>query len=599
MRRFLWQPEGIKPIIADMGLSGAHLLSRLRQMIIAEAEAQRNELERQWSRPLSERVVKGWAIEGLKVTRYEGRNLYLSCETNESRFREGDLVLIHRGDPHNEEQALHCEILYDGETNLELSLIRGNETLLNAYPSGWVLDQDIFDASPFYLDALNLAGDTLRGREIIIPLLQGKIHPKLDYARYERACKDLETTNLNDSQIEAIAHAYATDLYHLIQGPPGSGKTLMLAHLAKLLVRDGLRVLITALTHRAIENALNKVVQVDPAIAVCKIGPQRVMEDLSVPNFEYFEQSPFAEISGGYVIGATPFAHQTRRLSEVEFDVVLFDEASQITLPLAIMGMLAGTKYIFIGDENQLPPVTVFSSEEIARCSIFSFLRGRGQDTMLEITYRLNDELTAWPSQTFYQNRLKPSETAAPRRLSLSPEETRWDFVLDPSTPAVFLDLRLTNTTVRNRTEAEVVTELTLSLLMKGIAPDEIGVVVPYRAQSRLIRSLFRQIIGEEEIVKKLVVDTVERMQGQEREVVMLSFTTSNPFFAAQVADFLLQPQRLNVAVTRPRTKLILLGSYRLLDVEQVDPAYQEAVKLLRSLLASCRTIVLPSGYLV
>jgi DNA replication ATP-dependent helicase Dna2 len=134
---------------------------------------------------------------------------------------------------------------------------------------------------------------------------------------------------------------------------------------------------------------------------------------------------------------------------------------------------------------------------------------------------------------------------------------------------------------------------------MKGIAPDEIGVVVPYRAQSRLIRSLFRQIIGEEEIVKKLVVDTVERMQGQEREVVMLSFTTSNPFFAAQVADFLLQPQRLNVAVTRPRTKLILLGSYRLLDVEQVDPAYQEAVKLLRSLLASCRTIVLPSGYLV
>ena len=87
--------------------------------------------------------------------------------------------------------------------------------------------------------------------------------------------------------------------------------------------------------------------------------------------------------------------------------MVLFDEASQITLPLAIMGMLAGSKYIFIGDENQLPPVTVFSDHEAAQKSIFAFLAGRGNETMLNITYRLNEPLTAWPSRTFYRQRIE------------------------------------------------------------------------------------------------------------------------------------------------------------------------------------------------
>ncbi len=274
-----------------------------------------------------------------------------------------------------------------------------------------------------------------------MPLLQSTLTPKIDYARYERAKETLNDTGLNESQVESVAMSYATDVLHLIQGPPGTGKTLMLAHLAKLLVQDGLRVFVTALTHRAIHNALNKIPKVDANIPVCKIGEERHAGDLQVPNFETFDQSRFGENKGGYVVGATPFALQSKRLANVEFDVVLFDEASQITLPLAIMGMLAGSKYIFIGDENQLPPVTVFSAPDTKQISIFDYLSGRGNETMLNITYRLNDVLTDWPSRTFYRNELKPSQEAAHRRLHLSPEATRWDFVLDPEAPAVFLDL--------------------------------------------------------------------------------------------------------------------------------------------------------------
>jgi DNA replication ATP-dependent helicase Dna2 len=575
----------------------ADFLQRLRKFVQDEADAQRQTLERQWSRSLQERVARGWAIEGLRITGFKNGIARLTCATNDSRFREGDLVILHRGEP-RDENVLHFDLQYDGETELEASLIRGNEVFLMANTDGWIMDQDWFDASPFYLDALNTAADSRLGRSIILPLLQGALEPRIDYARYERAREALENSGLNESQIESVALSYAADLLHLIQGPPGTGKTLMLAHLARLFVQDGRRVFVTALTHRAIHNALNKIPVVDADIPVCKIGEPRHAGDLNVPNHATFDDSRFGELSGGYVIGATPFALQSQRLANVEFDVVLFDEASQITLPLAIMGMLAGGKYIFIGDENQLPPVTVFSAQEASQVSIFAYLAGRGHETMLEITYRLNDTLAEWPSRTFYRNQLKPSLEAAARRLNLSLEATRWDFVLDPASPAVFLDLCHQNTSVRSRIEAEVVLELVFSLLMREVSPDEIGVVVPYRAQSRLIRSLLRRNLMDEEVSKRLVVDTVERMQGQEREVVLVSFATASPKFAAQVADFLFQPQRLNVAVTRARSKLILVGSHHMLAADRYDPAHKESLEMLRDLIAGCRQLTVPSGIL-
>ncbi|HSG45345.1 MAG TPA: AAA domain-containing protein [Anaerolineales bacterium] len=572
-------------------------LHRLRKFVQDEAETQFQALTRQWSHPLQERVARGWAIEGLHVTHFQNGIVRLTCATNDSRFREGDLVVLHCSNP-QDENAQHCELQYDGETELEISLIRGNEHFLSQQPDSWIMDQDWFDSSPFYLSALDTVADSQLGRSTILPLIQGSLTPKIDYARFERSREMLSGSGLNESQVEAVAMSYATDLLHLIQGPPGTGKTLMLAHLARLLVGDGRRVFVSALTHRAIHNALNKIPQVDEDIPVCKIGEERLTGDLQVPNFNNFSASRFGEINGGYVIGATPFALQTSRLANVEFDVVLFDEASQITLPLAIMGMLAGNKYIFIGDENQLPPVVAFSAEEAAQTSIFAYLAGRGNETMLNITYRLNNILTDWPNRTFYRNELRPSDEAAARRLNLSPEATPWDFVLAPESPAVFLDLCHQNTTVRSRIEAEVVVELILSLLMREVLPEEIGVVVPYRAQSRLIRSLLRRNLMDDEIIQKLVVDTVERMQGQERDVVLVSFATASSKFAAQVADFLFQPQRLNVAVTRPRTKLILVGSHHMLDADHYDPNQAKTMDLLRDLIGSCLHLTVPNGNL-
>ena len=574
------------------------LLDRLKHHVLSEAKAQKDAITAQWSRPLSTRVARGWAIEGAAITGYQHPLVKLHCQTNNSRFREGDLLVLHRGDPQGPE-ALHLDLEYDGETELEANLVEGNELYLSTYASGWIIDQDILDLSPIYLNALNTVADSLRGRSVILPLLQGKRQSTIDYARYERIVDTLAGSGLNSSQVEAVALAYAADLLHLIQGPPGTGKTLALAHLAKLLAEDGQRVLVTGLTHRSINNALNKILQLDRLLLACKIGDRHRVEDFTGDSFESFAESHFGDISGGYVVGATPFALFSDRLANVEFDVVLFDEASQITLPLAIMGMLGGDKYIFFGDENQLPPVSMFSTESTAQYSIFNYLTGRGDETMLNITYRLNDVLVDWPNKTFYQGQLHPSPESANRRLNLSKDHTPWDFVLDPSSPAVFLDLCHRNTTVRSRNEADTVVEIILALLSHEVPPEEIGVVVPYRAQSRLIRSLLRYHIRDEAVYSQLTVDTVERMQGQEREVVLVSFATSSLAFAIQVADFLFQPQRLNVAVTRPRTKLILVGSHQMLAPESsMDEAHGEMFALLRSLINSCKTITLPEGRL-
>ena len=568
------------------------LLQRLREFIQSEFATQHANLERQWALPLGERVAHGYAIEGLKVESIEKRTIRLSCQTNESRFREGDFLVLHRGNPVGIESA-QVMIEYDDETLMEVALQGGNPFFLRDQPDGWIADESMLDLRHFHLDALDEVADTIRGREIILPMLSGERVPKLDVARYDRAKSDTQKIGVNSSQIESISQAYATDLYHLIQGPPGTGKTFVLANLVQMLVADGERVLVSGLTHRAINNALNKIYLVDSALPVCKIGLESRAGDLKVKNYENFILSGFDQLTGGYAVGATPFALRSNRLSGIEFDVIIFDESSQITLPLAIMGMLAGQKYIFIGDEHQLPPVTSLKGKGLGNTSIFGFLSGRSAETMLNTTYRMNDVLSRWSSREFYDNLLVSHESVAGRRLKLKQTNGIWDHALDPDEPAIFLDLHHRGNTTRSQKEADVVAELIEALLFAQVPASQIGVVVPYRAQGRKIRNLLRQILQNEETAREIIVDTVERMQGQEREVVLVSLTTSSPGFASQLAEFFFQPQRLNVAVTRPRTKLIIVGSSVVLEAEPTDANQQDWVELMRSLLDNCKTFSL------
>jgi len=582
-----------------MSTAAADLLQRLETLVRQESGYQREHLERQWSLPLGERVRRGYALEGLSyvgVSEHTG-NLVFKCMANNARFREGDYLFLHKSHPLLE-PIIEVTLEVDDEQRLEFSLGRGNLVRIWDEPHDWIADEGYMDLIGYYLNALAEVADRHVGRERILPLLLDEIGPQLDFSAYERGWSAATEVGLNESQAEALGQAYSTDLAYLIQGPPGTGKTLVLAHLVRLLAEEGERVLVTALTHRAIHNALDKVAKVAPDLPVCKIGPGARADGLAVDNFETFTQSQFEKIPAGYVIGATPFATRTERLSKVEFDTIVFDEASQITLPLAIMGMLAGKRYIFIGDDRQLPPVIPYRQEDLplARTSIFGFLAGRGYETMLTDTYRMNDALTAWPSRTFYGNRLRPAPGIGERRLQLAPVDDLWQPILDPAHPAVFVDLAGSNTTVRSHREADIIVDLVMTLLRAGIDPLEIGVIAPYRAQGREIRNRLRRDINDRNARRELIIDTVERMQGQEREVILFSMTTASPSFAADLASFFFQEQRLNVTITRPRTKLIIVGSSAVLNAQPDAPEQQAAVALFRDLLQQCTLRFAPYG---
>jgi DNA replication ATP-dependent helicase Dna2 len=112
--------------------------------------------------------------------------------------------------------------------------------------------------------------------------------------------------------------------------------------------------------------------------------------------------------------------------------------------------------------------------------------------------------------------------------------------------------------------EADEVAALISTMLEGGISPSEIGVVVPFRAQAARLRNLLKfERFATWPDIAKLTVDTVERFQGQEREVMIVSFVVSEDAFMDRIHGFLTYPQRLNVAVTRARTKVILVYSKR------------------------------------
>ncbi|MBX2808894.1 MAG: ATP-binding protein [Cellvibrionaceae bacterium] len=536
-------------------------LKHLSAFVKAEHEANQAKLFECWEKPLSTKLTTGetQAIAAIRIE--DSQHLLVTLGANESRFREGDMICLHCGEPST--GAFVRQAMIEAEQEGEWLLrAQYDKHSLQTITQGCYADGDAMDLQPFFHKALDDIAASKRGCEIILPLLAGRLDTGFIYDdNYDAAADVAEHRGLNDAQIDAVGKGVAAQYLACIQGPPGTGKTKVISVIAKVLADEGHSIWLTSHTHMAINNALNKVAA--DAVPVIKVGASTSCKglDSAVPRYDRgddWDKRP----DKGYVIGATPFASCSARLENFEFDTLIFDEASQITVPLAVMAMRKAKRFIFVGDHRQLPPVVLSKSVLDKQCySVFAHLLAANKtiSVMLNQTYRMCADLCRWPSRQYYDNALTSVGKNAHRRLHFQREPGRYAAILAANNAFVFVNSPGINTRTHSEPEARLVAGLIAAAVDAGVTLDDIGVVTPYRKQAKAIRNKLAEKLGVF-TAKAVVSDTVERMQGQERELMIISLCSTDRQFIHTLADFFFQAERLNVAITRARVKLILIG---------------------------------------
>lgn len=582
------------------------VLDDFRQAIAIQQRKDEEAYEEQMRLPIDERVAKGITMTNLTVEfdffeeapnpwcpylNYPSkfiRSAKIICQNNISKFREGEQVLLSNGN-----LKFKMEILED---TIENFIIVPNEYDVkycyldseNYNQNNWEINVVKTDLTQKLMSSTagNLESDSVRLNKIE-QLLAGKLD--------NLTSKDFTYTQLNDSQNLATKRAISVPNFHIIQGPPGTGKTETIAHIAKILVEAGKKVFITAPTHTAINNCLNAIAaKVKDSSKLIKIGEKYQAAEIlgnnyitrktRLPLFKYTGNLEFSQ--NGIIIGGTPYCFcypASKRLENWEFDVALIDEAAQMSIPLAVSVMSKTDKFIFVGDHKQLDPIipsgtglSMFSE------SIFNRLvRLYPNDkSLLNISYRLNENLIRIPNQLFYNNQLKSDISTIKPNPRFS--GIKHDNILNNNDPKILFLHKVFDSKGRSPHEAKVVAELVSDLLNNGIQFKDIAIISPYRAQIREIKKALNNKIGgiDTEKTKSLFIDTVDRMQGQERDYVIYSLANSHPLEAKVRLEFFYSPNRLNVAITRAIKKCIVISNYKVFDIideELIDiPEYNQ-----------------------
>jgi superfamily I DNA and/or RNA helicase len=254
-------------------------------------------------------------------------------------------------------------------------------------------------------------------------------------------------------------------------------------------------------------------------------------------------------------------------LKEEFFDWVVMDEASQVASYMSLIPLLKTKRFVLVGDNKQLQPIEESQLSDHLNLSIFNRLLKNfpNSSTFLDTQYRMHEDIANVASKLFYEGNLKTFPNISQQTLDCNSNGDDHE-LLNPKVPITYIDTSNleyfedgVGSSCENSKEADLVVMLVNMLHMEGISYNEIGIITPYRRHKINIQNQLEETQGVD-------VDTVYRFQGREKDVIILSFCNSKlgrlkPF----LRKFIERPSQVNVALTRARKKLILVGNSKTL----------------------------------
>ncbi|XP_063701105.1 DNA replication ATP-dependent helicase/nuclease DNA2 isoform X2 [Culicoides brevitarsis] len=410
---------------------------------------------------------------------------------------------------------------------------------------------------------------------------------------------------LNEAQCKTVQNALNCKNYVVIKGYAGTGKTETIVAIVNSYYKQKKSVLITSHTHSAVDNILLRLRTL--GLKFLRVGNvSRLKSEIQefsdcVVTKNCQSPSEFESVYAQYtIIGSTCYGVTHPLFSRRVFDVCIVDEATQVTQPVIIRSLLCAKKFILVGDPYQLPPVI---KSNLAKSlggdeSLFCYLESLGESQELRMQYRMNRPIASLANSFTYNKKLMiPLNQRDENIKNDEVVEFDWEtrvFSLSIKNATLFINtgnvfernihmmsseifsvyvtkitkighnLESPNKLYLNIVEAVLVVHLVLKFINCGIRSHDIGVIASYRSQVDFLKCITKN----QENLKNLEINTVDQYQGRDKEFIIYSCTKTKRNVQDNIQtnklsnEILDDYRRLNVAITRAKRKLILIGDY-------------------------------------